>query len=79
MAEGFSEAVARQLVDHWNTVPDLSRLTTRDPGFGHFVFRHLNETLNEKDLKKISENATKRCPNGLNALCRDLRRQAEAP
>ena len=79
MAKGFSEAVARQLVDHWDTAHDLSRLATRDPGFKKFVIRHVNKTLDEWDLKKIGENAATHCPNSVNALYRDLRRQAEAP
>jgi hypothetical protein len=79
MAEGFSEAVARQFVDHWETTPDLSHMAKRDPGFRQFVILHVNQTFDDKDLKKISENSAKRCPSGLNLLCRDLRKQGEAP
>jgi hypothetical protein len=77
-AEGVSEAVARNLVDRWETLPRLSELA-KDASFRHFVLKHLDETLNADDLKKISANATKRCPASLVALCRELKRQADAP
>jgi len=77
-SEGVSEAVARNLVDRWETLPRLGELA-KDASFRHFVLRHLDETLNADDLKKISSNAAKRCPSSLPSLCRALRKQADAP
>jgi hypothetical protein len=77
-AEGVSEAVARNLVDRWETLPRLGELA-RDAGFRRFVLKHLDETLNADDLKKISANASKRCPANLHSLCRDLKKRAEVP
>jgi hypothetical protein len=76
-AEGVSEAVARNLVDRWETLPRLGELT-KDIGFRGFVLKHVDETLNDDDLKKISANAVKRCPANLRSLCRQLKIQAEA-
>jgi hypothetical protein len=77
-SEGVSEAVARNLVDRWETLPRLGELV-KDASFRHFVLKHLDETLNADDLKKISANAAKRCPANLVSLCRELKRQADAP
>ena len=77
-AEGVSEAVARNLVDRWETLPRLGELA-KDSAFRRFVLKHLDETLNGDDLKKISSSATKNCPEDLRSLCRDLKAQADAP
>jgi hypothetical protein len=77
-AEGVSEAVARNLVDRWETLPRLGELA-KDAAFRSFVLKHVNETLSRDDLKKISANAAKRCPMSLVSLCRDLKKQADAP
>jgi hypothetical protein len=36
-AEGFSESVARILVDHWATLPRLAKLADSDAAFRRFV------------------------------------------
>ena len=76
-AEGVSEAVARNLVDRWETLPRLGELT-KDEGFRRFVLQHVDQTLNDDDLKKIGANAVTRCPKNLRSLCNELKIQAEA-
>ena len=77
IAEGYSEAVARILVDHWNTLSRLADITHKDTDFRRFVLKHIDETLNLEDVKNIRANAEKRCPSGLRDLCRDIRKQAQ--
>lgn len=77
-AEGVGEAVARNLVDRWETLPRLAGFASSDSGFWRFVLKHVDETLNDGDLKKIGANAAKRCPVGSRPLCRELKEQAEA-
>ena len=77
IAEGYSESVARILVDHWRTLSRLARLASRDADFRHFVIRHIDDTLATEDVKKIRANADKRCPTSSRDLCHDLRKQAE--
>ncbi len=72
-AEGVSEAVARNLVDRWDTLPRLAELARDDAGFRRFVPRHVDETLGGDDLKEISANAVNRCPVNLHSLCRELK------
>ncbi|MBM7131072.1 hypothetical protein ISS99_16225 [Dyella mobilis] len=71
IAEGSSEAVARLLVDHWDTLPELSRLMAKTPSLRPFVLRHINTTLDTRDLDKIRQDASQ-CPNGLDSLCKDI-------
>jgi hypothetical protein len=77
-AEGYSESVARILVDHWNTLPRLARLAASDSGFRKFVLTHVDATLNMKDVSRIKEKSKAACPEGLHSFCADLKRQADA-
>jgi hypothetical protein len=79
IAEGYSESVARTLVDHWQTLPQLGHLERADPQFRRFVIKHVDETLNAADFRAIAMNANNKCPIGLGSLCRDLRNRAESP
>src|SRR5258707_254492 len=78
IAEGYSESVARILVDHWTTLSRLSPLASADPKFLKFVLRHLNTTLNPDDIKKVRANTITHCPSGLHTLCVDQSRQAQS-
>src|SRR5712671_3698967 len=77
LAEGYSEAVARNLVDRWQALPQLAALAKKDVSFQRFVLKHINQTLNGDDLKRIRVNAESRCPTGLRRLCSDVKKQAE--
>ncbi|RDU98543.1 hypothetical protein DWV00_12675 [Trinickia dinghuensis] len=72
IAEGNSEGIARLLVDHWETLPQLGVLIRRNPRLKAFVLRHIDSTLDTVDLTKISSLATSSCPPGMGALCHDL-------
>lgn len=69
IAEGSSEAVARLLVDHWDTLPVLARLIDGDPPLEPFVLRHVNATLDTKDLERIRDRSVSTCPVSASALC----------
>jgi hypothetical protein len=79
ISEGYSESVARILVDHWNTLPQLNRLTKNDPRFRLFVIGHLDATLNMDDVETVKKKAKTQCPTGLRTLCDDFTKQANAP
>ncbi|MEX3958798.1 hypothetical protein [Trinickia sp. EG282A] len=72
IAEGNSEAIARLLVDHWQTLPQLGALIRRNPSLKSFVLRHINTTLDTDDLSKIATLSATSCPAGMGPLCRDL-------
>jgi hypothetical protein len=77
IAEGYSESVARILVDHWNRLPRFAELAGKSSAFRAFVIRHVDATLNTDDLEKIKENASTHCPATLWKTCNDLAKQAD--
>lgn len=76
IAEGNSEAVARLLVDHWDTLPALVTLVKHDPPLKQFVLRHVDATLDTDDLEKIEELASSKCPEGATSFCKRLQTAA---
>jgi hypothetical protein len=77
LGEGYSESVARLFVDRWNTLPQLSRLVRKDAGFRSFVLKHVDATLDTKDVQRIRRNARTRCPAGQREICNEVGKQAE--
>jgi hypothetical protein len=69
VAEGFSDAVARLLADHWDQLPALVQIAGSTPGLEGFVLRHLNETTNLSDVQKIAKLARDSCPKSADSLC----------
>jgi hypothetical protein len=78
VGEGFSESVARILADHWDTLPRLAAITKKDLAFRRFVMRHIDATLDPKDVEKIGEKANRECPTGLGSICNQILKQADA-
>jgi hypothetical protein len=76
--EGYSESVARTLVEHWATLPRLAKLAENDAGFRRFVLGHVDATLDMKDVGQIRAKAKDACPPNLRPLCADLQKQADA-
>jgi hypothetical protein len=78
VGEGYSESVARILVDHWGTLSRLAQLGNKDAEFRAFVVRHVDATLNMGDVEKIKTRAQSQCPNALRTLCSDLAKHADS-
>ena len=78
IAEGYSESVARILVDHWSTLPRLAQLGRKDAGFRRFVLGHIDATLDMNDVEKIRVNAKTQCPSGLRLTCAEVRKRADS-
>lgn len=78
IAEGYSEAVARLLVDRWDTLPALAQLVRRNPALKRFVLRHVDATLDTKDLDQIAALASRSCPYSAVNLCSALKSSAKA-
>jgi hypothetical protein len=77
IGEGYSESVARILVDRWVTLPRLAQLARKDKEFQRFVLKHVDETINQDDARRIEANAQHECPTPLLHLCGDLIQQAK--
>lgn len=61
ISEGSSESVARLLVDHWDTLPELTAQIKKAPKLEAFVIDNLNTTLDDGDLDTIEKNAKDKC------------------
>jgi hypothetical protein len=72
IAEGYSESVGRILTDRWETLPRLAVISAANKGFQKFVLRHVDATLDSRDLKRIRANASHRCTAGEESLCEQL-------
>jgi hypothetical protein len=79
IAEGYSESVARILVDHWDTLNQLVLLGNKDRAFRNFVIRHVDSTVKASDVDRIKMLAKTGCPKGSRALCDDLILSAMKP
>jgi hypothetical protein len=78
LAEGYSESVARILVDHWSTLPRLAFLARNDDKFLRFVLRHVDATLDVNDLRTIEAKGQRQCPVGLGTVCDELEERADS-
>ncbi len=78
IGEGYSESIARILVDHWNTLLRLPHFARADAEFRAFVMKHVDATLNMKDVDQIKKKAKTQCPAGLRTVCDDLAKQADS-
>ena len=78
LAEGYSESVARILVDRWSTLPRLAFLAKNDNKFLQFVLKHVDATLDLNDLGTIKTKAQRQCPTGLRTVCDELEKRADS-
>ncbi len=76
IADGNAEAIARLLVDHWQSLPQLNALIQRNARLKDFVVRHVNSTLDTGDLEKIEQLSTSSCPADASVLCDALAKAA---
>jgi hypothetical protein len=58
-------------------LPELANAVRRAPPLKRFVLRHVDTTLDTRDLQAIKEKATSSCPATQSSLCRELRTAAE--
>lgn len=70
--EEYSESIARLLVAHWNSLPQLLGICKKDPKFRSTVLGGINATLDMNDIKKIKERSQSQCPGGARSLCREM-------
>ena len=57
IAEGYSDAVSKLLANDWNHFDRLLTLTKTDKPFQQFVLKHIDETVSDAVLSRISSNA----------------------
>jgi hypothetical protein len=72
VAEGFSEADARLMADHWPSLSEGLTFLRTDSVFERFVIRHLDETVANADLLKIDQLARTACPVAAKNFCAEV-------
>jgi len=78
VGEQYSESEARLLVDHWKTLPRLASLARENVDSRRFVLRHVDASLDMKDVGRIKVKVRIQCPRELRVLCDDLGKQADS-
>lgn len=79
IAEGYSDAVAKLLVDRWQTLRDLANFSQQHPEFERFVLWHIDTTTGLNNAQAIIANSRNRCPTDLRTLCKRLEAEAKNP
>lgn len=79
IAEGYSDAVAKLLVNRWQALRDLANLSQQHPEFERFVLWHIDTTTGLNNAQAILANSRNRCPTDLMALCKRLGAEAKNP
>lgn len=77
VGEGYSSAIVSLLVDHWETVNELNALAKKHPTFEKFVLNHVDILMSPTQAQSIRTNAQKRCPAGIEALCKRIEYRME--
>ena len=77
IAEGVSEDVAQLFLKQWTHLDTLNHLITSDKSFEKFVFRHIDATLSEDELRTIAHNSRAHCPTGEARLCHSVGIEAD--
>lgn len=72
IAEGYSASVIGLLANHWANTGDLVTLSNKNPDFGRFVLKHVDETMILDQGKSIRDSATNNCSAGARKLCREI-------
>jgi hypothetical protein len=78
IAEGYSDSVVRTLASRWHQLGTLDKLSSCDSEFRSFVLRHIDATTDDRDIKKLIANASKRCPAKAKTLCSEIEKQGRS-
>ena len=72
-AYDFGEAIRHLMTNHWDQIGKLEKYMKSDSNFFQFVISGLkDETANAEDLKKIQTLAQTKCPQGAEAICKEV-------
>jgi hypothetical protein len=77
IGEAYSETTAQLFTKDWKQFRTLEQLTAADSSFQEFVLRHIDETLDDDEVKSIDQNARLHCPSGGQRLCKMIEERAK--
>jgi hypothetical protein len=68
-AEGYTDVIVVALAKRWDDLGELDKLVSGDSKFRRFVFRHIDASADDKDLRQVLRNARTKCPPEFKRLC----------
>ena len=77
-ADLISAAVINLMTVQWSDLQSGANQIVKDPQFSQFVLAHIDTTADAGDLKKIVNNASRKCPMVLMLLCLEIKQVAKA-
>ena len=77
VAQAFTDSIGYLLSRRWDSLYDLEHFAEANPTFRAFVLRHIDTTMDEKDLRRIHAYA-KECPGYARPICREIESRARA-
>ena len=77
VADAVTDAVVRLLAGRWGDLATLARIVRDNPNFKSFVLSHVDSTADTKDLERVRNQSSQRCPPDLRSLCKDVTAAAE--
>ena len=77
VAQAFSDSIGYLLARRWDDLYDLEHFAEANRAFRAFVMRHIDATVDEKDLRQILAHA-KGCPGYARPVCREIENRARA-
>ena len=69
IAEGFTESIVHLLATHWETLPQVAPFERKNASFRNFILRHIDDTADTEELKRVAYLARTQCPKGHGVLC----------
>jgi hypothetical protein len=77
VAQAFSDSIGYLLSRRWSDLHDLEHFAEANRAFRAFVLKHIDATVDEKDLHRIHAYA-KDCPGYARPICREIENRARA-
>jgi hypothetical protein len=72
ISEGYTEKICHSLAYNWPHVIKLNKIVLKNNEFKKFVIKHIDDTANVNDVKKIFVNSTERCRPDTKLLCKSI-------
>lgn len=70
VAEGASDRIEQMWIKHWDTLPKMIALTSKDRGFHDFIWARIDEEIfPQESFSVLVANAQQRCPKSALRFC----------
>jgi hypothetical protein len=79
ISEGMAGVITETLDQNWSQLKELERILKKEPLFKKFILSSISPAVTgqETDVGRIIIHAKKRCPKGLEGLCKEIQKTCE--